>query len=73
MLCDGKPAGYIRAGSYGHTLGGAVGLAMIEAPEPVTGRYLTEARWQVDVAGSRFPAVASLRPLYDPHLRRVRG
>ncbi len=73
VLCDGKPAGYIRAGSYGHTLGGAVGLAMIEAPEPVTGRYLTEARWQVDVAGSRFPAVASLRPLYDPHLRRVRG
>ena len=28
---DGKPVGYVRAGSYGHTLGGAVGLAMIEA------------------------------------------
>ena len=27
---DGKPVGYVRAASYGHTLGGAVGLAMIE-------------------------------------------
>ena len=28
---NGKPVGYVRAGSYGHTLGGAVGLAMVEA------------------------------------------
>ena len=32
---DGKPVGYVRAASYGHTLGGAVGLAMVEAGEPV--------------------------------------
>ena len=32
---DGKPVGYVRAASYGHTLGGAVGLAMIEAGEPI--------------------------------------
>ena len=35
VLRDGKPVGYVRAGSYGHTLGGAVGLAMIEAGEPI--------------------------------------
>ena len=28
---DGEPVGYVRAASYGHTLGGAVGLAMVEA------------------------------------------
>ena len=32
---DGVPVGYVRAASYGHTLGGAVGLAMVEAGEPV--------------------------------------
>ena len=26
---DGVAVGYVRAGSYGHTLGGAVGLAMV--------------------------------------------
>ena len=28
---DGQAVGYVRAASYGFTLGGAVGLAMIEA------------------------------------------
>ena len=37
---NGKPVGYVRAGSYGHTLGGAVGLVMIEAGEPVNAAYL---------------------------------
>jgi 4-methylaminobutanoate oxidase (formaldehyde-forming) len=66
------PVGYIRAASYGHTLGGAVGLAMVEAGEPVTSAYLEEGAWSVDIAGRRVPARASLRPLYDPTAARVR-
>ncbi len=31
---DGMPVGYIRAASYGFTLGGAVGLAMVDAGRP---------------------------------------
>lgn len=70
---DGRPVGYVRAASYGHTLGGAVGLAMVEADEPVTTAWLEAATWEVDIAGRRYPAVASLRPLYDPDMLRVRG
>jgi 4-methylaminobutanoate oxidase (formaldehyde-forming) len=69
---DGCPAGYIRAASYGHTLGGAVGLAMIDAAEPVTQQYLDRATWEIDIAGRRFPARASIRPLYDPGNERIR-
>ena len=69
---DGAPSGYIRAASYGFTLGGAVGLAMIEASEPVTQVYLDDADWEVDIAGQRYPAVASLKPIYDPGMERVR-
>jgi 4-methylaminobutanoate oxidase (formaldehyde-forming) len=67
-----KPVGYIRAASYGHTLGGAVGLAMIEAGEPVDAAYIDNGTWEVDIAGKRRPAVASLRPLYDPEMAKVR-
>ena len=35
LLRDGKPVGYARTAAYGHTLGRAVGLAMIEVDEPV--------------------------------------
>jgi 4-methylaminobutanoate oxidase (formaldehyde-forming) len=68
-----QPMGYIRAASYGHTLGGAVGLAMIEADEPITQEYLDTGEWSVDIAGERYPAVASLRPLYDPKMERVKS
>ena len=70
---NGSAVGYIRAASYGFTLGGAVGLAMIEADEPVTQAYLDQGRWEVDIAGTSFPAVASIRPLYDPRGERVKG
>ena len=64
--------GYIRAGSYGFTLGGAVGLAMIEAGEPVNKAYLSEGAWEVEVANKKYPASVSLRPMYDPKMERVR-
>ncbi len=70
---DGATVGYVRAASYGHTLGGAVGLAMIEAGEPVTQAYVEKGRWEVDIAGRWYPATASLRPLHDPGMLRVKG
>ena len=70
---DGEPVGYIRAASYGHTLGGAVGLAMIETGEPVTPGVINSGTWEVDVAGVRYPAVASLRPMYDPDNARIKS
>jgi 4-methylaminobutanoate oxidase (formaldehyde-forming) len=65
--------GYVRAASYGHTLGGAVGLVMVEAGEPITQAYLDAGTWDVDIAGTRYPAVVSLKPLYDPEMKRIRG
>ena len=70
---DGVAVGYVRAASYGHTLGGAVGLAMLEADGPLTADWLAEGEWEVDVAGERFPAVTSLRPMYDPANARIKA
>jgi 4-methylaminobutanoate oxidase (formaldehyde-forming) len=68
---DGVAVGYVRAASYGHTLGGAVGLAMIEPNLPVDEAYLGNGRWEVDIAGTLYPAVVSARPLYDPAMKRI--
>jgi 4-methylaminobutanoate oxidase (formaldehyde-forming) len=70
---NGRPVGYLRAASYGHTLGGAVGLAMIEAGEPIDAAYLDAGRWEVDIAGRMYPAVVSLKPLYDPENARIKA
>ncbi len=70
---DGVAVGYVRAASYGHTLGGAVGLAMIDADGPLTADWLAAGSWEIDVAGERFEAVTSLRPMYDPDNSRIRA
>jgi 4-methylaminobutanoate oxidase (formaldehyde-forming) len=70
---NGRPVGYIRAASYGHTLGGAVGLAMIDAgEEALDQKWIDAGSWEVDIADRRYPAVASLRPLYDPTNERIK-
>ena len=71
---DGVVAGYIRAASYGHTLGGAVGLAMVSAAgEAVTPDWLAHGSWTVEVVNREWPAKVSLRPLYDPDNTRIKG
>jgi 4-methylaminobutanoate oxidase (formaldehyde-forming) len=70
---DGVRVGYIRAGGYGFTLGSAIGLALVEADEPVTKKYLEAGEWEVEINGEKYSVKPSLRPLYDPKLERVKA
>ena len=69
---NGIDIGYVRAGSYGHTLGGAVGLFMIEAGEPINKEYIAQGKWEIDIAGKVYPAEVSLAPMYDPKMERIK-
>jgi len=70
---DGVAVGYIRAASYGFTLGGAVGLAMVDAGDrPADAKWIESGTWDVEIAGQRYPALASIRPLYDPQMLRIK-
>jgi glycine cleavage system aminomethyltransferase T len=72
---DGEIVGDVRAGSYGHTLGGAVGLVMCESVggTPINKAYIESGEWEVDISGTRYPATASLRPLYDAKNERIKS
>lgn len=69
---NGKPIGYIRAASYGFSLGGPVGLAMVDAGQPLDQAWIDAGEWTVEIGGSTYPAVVSLRPLYDPANARIK-
>ena len=73
VLRNGRPVGEIRSASYGHTLGGAVGLVMAEADEPITKAFIEQGKWEVDIAGKRYPIDVSLRPMYDPKMERIKA
>jgi glycine cleavage system aminomethyltransferase T/glycine/D-amino acid oxidase-like deaminating enzyme len=73
LLRDGEWFGYVRIGAFGHTLGGAVGLAAVEDPAGIPREAIEDGRFEVDVAGVRYPARASLRPFYDPDRLRIKA
>lgn len=73
IYLNGQDVGYIQVGAYGHTFGGAVGIGFAELDDPLTAAVVSEGKWEIGVAGERFPATASLKPLFDPAMERVRS
>ena len=71
---SGEAVGDVRSASYGHTLGGAVGLAMLSTADgsPLDQSWLDSGEWTIEIGGATYPARVSLRPLYDPTSARVR-
>jgi glycine cleavage system aminomethyltransferase T/glycine/D-amino acid oxidase-like deaminating enzyme len=70
---NGRYVGYVRAGSYGWTLGASVGLVMVNGDgEPVTAAWLAAGEWEVAIAGVSCPAQVSAQPFYDPTNARVK-
>ncbi len=69
---SGELVGHITSGAYGHTLGGAVGLGYVRAQPGETAEAVLSSDYEVEIACERFPARASLRPLYDPDNHRIR-
>jgi 4-methylaminobutanoate oxidase (formaldehyde-forming) len=69
---EGIRVGRTTSGMYGHTLGGSIGLGYVEHPEGVDHEFITSGNFELEVAGKRFAAVASLRPMYDPTGKKIK-
>ena len=72
LLRDGEIVGYLSSGNYGHHLGGAMGMGYV----PCKGESASEvlaSTYEIDVAGTRIRAEASLRPMYDPKGERAKA
>jgi glycine cleavage system aminomethyltransferase T len=72
VVRDGRIVSIVTSGNYGHALGGAIGLGYVpcrgESVEEVLG-----STYEIEIAGRRHRAVASLKPMYDPKAERVQG
>lgn len=71
VLRDGEIVGYLSSGSYGHALGGAMGLGYVPCKGESAADVLASS-YEIDVAGTRVKADASLKPMYDPASERVK-
>ncbi|MBZ8135172.1 FAD-dependent oxidoreductase [Afifella sp. IM 167] len=70
---DGRLAGYLTSGNYGHHLGAAIGLGYVACDPAEKAADVLASTYEIEVAGLRVPAEASLKPLYDPKSERMRA
>ena len=71
LVRDGKIVSIVTSGNYGHYLGGAVGMAYV----PCKGESEAEvlgSTYEIEIAGERYAADASIKPMYDPKAERTR-
>lgn len=76
ILRDDKFVGYVRSASYGHALGGAVGLARVDVVDgcgfdTVTDEFLSTGKWELEIGNKRYPCQVSATPLYDPENKKI--
>lgn len=72
VIRDGEIVGYLSSGSYGHALGGAMGLGYVPCKGESAADVLASS-YEIDVAGTRVRAEASLKPMYDPKGERAKA
>jgi glycine cleavage system T protein len=72
VLKDGDIAGFLTSGGYGHAVGAAIGLGYVRCRADESTEELLASRFDIDVAGRRLGASATVKPLYDPTGARLR-
>ncbi len=65
---DGGPVGLVTSGGYGHAVGKSIALAYLRADLAAADTAL-----EVDVLGTRIPAMVAQAPIYDPKNDRLRA
>ncbi len=71
VVRDGEIVGPVTSGNYGHFLGGAIGMGYVPCKGESEEQVLAST-YEIEVAGVRHRAIASLAPMYDPKSERVR-
>ena len=70
---DGALVGYVTSGAWGFRLGGSFAMASLRREGGVTGAWLAEGGFEVEVARTRHPVDIQFGGFYDPKSARMRG
>ncbi|MEH7847249.1 GcvT family protein [Rhizobium laguerreae] len=71
LVRDGKIVSIITSGNYGHHLGGAIGMGYVPCAGETEEQVLA-SNYEIEIAGERFAADASIRSMYDPKSERTK-
>ena len=69
---DGERVGWLTSGGYGYTIGKAIGYGYVRRDAGVDRAFVLSGRYELEIAGERFPAEVSLSAFYDPSGERIK-
>ena len=69
---NNKIVGYTSSGAYGFTLGASVAMGYVRNPDGVTKEFIEGSEFEIELAGKKHAAEASLSAFYDPKGARVK-
>lgn len=72
---DDAIVGFLRRGEYGYHLDCSIGLGYVEHPEGkvVNKDFLQSGRYEIEIMGTRYPAVLHMQSPFDPKGMRMLG
>ena len=70
---DRVRVGWLTSGGFGYTIDRSIGLGYVRNADGVTRDWVLAGTYELEVAGVRVPAEATLQPLYDPSNSRVKA
>ena len=73
ILRDGQIIGTVTSGGYGHRIGASLGMGYVSSPECVDAEFLSGARFEIEVACERYPAIMQFGAFYDPKSQKVKS
>jgi 4-methylaminobutanoate oxidase (formaldehyde-forming) len=68
---NGQAVGYTTSGSYGHSLGAAVGMGYLKCPDGVTPDFIRDGNYEINISGKRFLAAVHLKAPFDPKRKKI--
>ncbi|WFR94410.1 GcvT family protein [Rhizobium tumorigenes] len=70
---DGERVGWLSSGGFGYTIDRPIGYGYVRNAAGVSADFVMSGRYTLDVAMRRVPCAVSLKPLYDPHMARIKA
>jgi glycine cleavage system T protein len=70
---NGEIVGRTTSAMYGHTVGANVAMGYVSRDTLVTDEWIHEGRYEIEISGERHSVSASLRPIYDPVMKRIKS
>jgi glycine cleavage system aminomethyltransferase T/glycine/D-amino acid oxidase-like deaminating enzyme len=65
--------GRTTSGMFGHTVGANIAMGYVSCEAGASDEWITGGHYEIEFAGTRYTVEASLRPFYDPGMKRIRS